>query len=415
MTIDLLLYIFANKFIVKMKNSIWIHPKTVTGSPAEGNTYLRRNYINDEFWLEILKGNHILFAAPRRVGKTSIMKDLVSNPKENFMCIYENVESDNTSRQFYKRIYFLILNRLKAFAKSKKLIEKWSKTLGIEEVSLDGTIKFKDKQPDYKEELLLLIKKLPTLNQRIVLFLDEFPEVISAIRKKEGDDSAIEVLHTLREIRHNKTFDHSTFVLAGSIGLEHVVESLDRLKLINDLHPIKIEPLTRSEAKQLIKLLTKEATMQLAEKETERLLDKLELLIPYFLQLMIEHCDEILYNDSRPDLNIKEIDEAFDRIIRDNKNLNDWEDRLKPPYLHKDEFVFCKSILTSTAHNSISSIQEIFDKSNLLSDTGNYMNLLKMLVRDGYLLEIADGRFRFSSPLLQAWWKKQHPLFEIKK
>jgi hypothetical protein len=170
------------------------------------------------------------------------------------------------------------------------------------------------------------------MNQRVVLFLDEFPEVISAIRKKDGDDAAIEVLHTIREIRHNKAFDHIIFVLAGSIGLEHVVESLDRPKLINDLHPVKIEPLTKSEARQLIAQLIHGASMKITDEILNSMFDKLELLVPYFIQLMIEYSDEILFKENRPLLVNSDLDTAFLRIVKDNRYLSDWESRLKPPY-----------------------------------------------------------------------------------
>jgi hypothetical protein len=398
-----------------MENTNWIHPKTVTGTPAEGQTYLRRNYINEEFWREILKGNHILFTAPRRVGKTSVMKDLVANPEKGYLCIYENVESDYTSRQFYKRLYHLIINRIGTAQKSKKLFEKWIKTIGIEEISVEGNIKFKEKTIDYKDELLLLIAKLPDLNQKVVLFLDEFPEVISAIRKKEGDDPAIEVLHTIREIRHNKKFNHVTFVLAGSIGLEHVVESLDRIKLINDLHPVKIEPLNKAEATQLIRQITKGATINLKDEIIEALLSKLELLVPYFIQLMIEFCDVNLFKELRPQVEKKDIDSVFLQIFKDNSKLSDWESRLKPPYLNKEEYNFCVSLLSLIAQISVIPVQQIFNLAHKHKMTGSYMNLLKMLLRDGYLLEISEHKYRFASPLLQSWWKNQHPSFEIEK
>jgi hypothetical protein len=393
-----------------MESTTWVHPKTVTGSPAEGDTYLRRKYVNEEFWREIQKGNHILFTAPRRVGKTSVMKDLVANPIEDYLCIYENVESDNTSQQFYKRLYHLIISRIGTVQKSKNLFEKWIKTIGIEEISVEGTIKFKEKTIDYKDELLLLISKLPEMNQKVVLFLDEFPEVISAIRKKKDDDSAIEVLHTIREIRHNKAFNHIIFVLAGSIGLEHVVESLDRPKLINDLHPVKIEPLSKSEARQLIAQLTKGATMKIFDEILDTLFDKLELLVPYFIQLMIEYSDEILYTENRTVLVNNDFDAAFLRIVKDNRYLSDWESRLKPPYLLKEENTFCISLLTFIAHKSVISIQEIFNLAQNAKMKSTYMNLIKMLIRDGYLLEAPDKKYRFSSPLLQSWWKNQHPI-----
>ncbi|MFA5974246.1 MAG: ATP-binding protein [Lentimicrobiaceae bacterium] len=393
-----------------MQTENWIHPNTITGPPAEGVSYIRRPNLNQEFWRELKKGSHILFTAPRRVGKTSVMKDLVANPPDGFVCIYEDVESDQTLQEFYKRLYFLILNRLGSFEKSKKILERWLKSRGIEEISMEGSVKFKEKKLDYKEELLQLIKHLPELDKRVVLFLDEFPEVISAIRRNESTDNAIELLHTIREIRLNKDFNHCTLVLAGSIGLEHVVESLDRLKLINDLHPVYIEPLTRDEAKLLISQITKGATIQWDRVHTETLLDRIKLLIPYFLQLMIEECDNILFKKNRRELENEDIGNAFEEIIRKNENLNDWKDRLKLPYIEKDESSFCKKILTILSHANSISIQEIYNEAKSMTEPDNYMNLIKMLIRDGYITEASEGNFRFSSPLLQAWWKKQHPL-----
>jgi AAA+ ATPase superfamily predicted ATPase len=102
-----------------MENIEWKHPETITGPPAEGVRFFRRNYINEELWREILKGVHILFAAPRRVGKTSIMKDIVNQGKKGYLCIFENIQSVNTNEKFYQRLYFLILNQLGNFSKTK--------------------------------------------------------------------------------------------------------------------------------------------------------------------------------------------------------------------------------------------------------------------------------------------------------
>ena len=394
-----------------MENNNWIHPKTITGPPAEGDSYIRRPYLNEEFWREIVKGAHILFIAPRRVGKTSVMKDLVANHPEGYNCIYENVESDQSLNDFFKRLYLLVLDKLSVVEKTRKHIEIWLKGRGIEEISFEGGIKFKEKELDYKKELLLLIQKLPDLDKKVVLFLDEFPEVISAIRRTESDDNAIEVLHTIREIRQKSEFRNCIFVLAGSIGLEHVVESLDRSKLINDLHPVRIEPLTADEAKKLIKQITIDATIQYNSSLTEILLGKIEHLVPYFIQLMIEEIDGTLFKENRRLLEAKDIESAFLSIIKKNTNLKDWKDRLNLPYINRDESDFCYKILAILAHHSFISIQEIYNESQLLlAVPGNYMSVIAMLTRDGYITETPEGLYKYASPLLQAWWKTQHPI-----
>ncbi len=394
-----------------MDRTKWIHPKTITGPPAEGESYIRRQYLNDEFWREIKKGAHILFTAPRRVGKTSVMKDLIANPHDGYNCIFEDVESDKSMQEFFKRLYFLILHRLSLVGKTRKNVERWLKERGIEEISFEGGIKIKEKELDHKNELLLLIQKLPELDQKIVLFLDEFPEVISSIRRNEGDSSAIEVLHTIREIRQKEEFRNCTFVLAGSVGLEHVVESLDRPKLINDLHPVRIEALNRDEAVQLIEQLTHLATVKYTPELIGTILNKIKHLIPYFIQLMVEEIDSLLHKENRQTPDIKDIDAAFESIVRKNTNLKDWKDRLNVPYVKAEEALLCHKILSILSHKGSITIQEVYNEAALHVLISNYMNIITMLIHDGYITEKQNGIYRFASPLLQAWWKKQHPIY----
>ncbi|MBN1340531.1 MAG: hypothetical protein JXA03_14475 [Bacteroidales bacterium] len=398
-----------------MENIHWKHPNTITGPPAEGSRFFRRQYINDELWREIEKGVHVLFSAPRRVGKTSIMIDIVNQKRKGYTCVFENIQSVNRKDDFYKRLYFLLLNQLGKIERVKKILVKWLKAKGIEEISREGGIKIKEIKSDYKTELLSLIAKLPELEEKVVLFLDEFSEVIYRIRKYENIENAIDILQTLREIRQKKEFRHCFFVLSGSVGLEHVVESIDRLTLINDLHPLKVGPLSLPEAEELIRQLTDGSTMIIKEAEAAYLLEKLGHMIPFFIQLLIEECNDTLYSENRPGLTNSDIDSALEQIINKEKNLNDWEDRLRPDYLSQSAFEFCRDILTRIAHAGYITTQEIFDLSVKYAERDKYMNHLKMLVNDGYLSECHQSQYRFVSPLLKSWWMMRHPEFEIEK
>jgi len=131
----LLLKYFANNFIAINlyqqnyceMNKKWTAPKTITGDAATGERYLRREHINNYFWQEVAKGNHILFVAPRRVGKTSILKDLAENPIEGYACIYQNIEGVDTKNKFYERLFELILKCVSKTQKAKKLLSAWLK------------------------------------------------------------------------------------------------------------------------------------------------------------------------------------------------------------------------------------------------------------------------------------------------
>src|ERR1700742_3928653 len=118
----------------------WVHPNTITGDAATDGRYLRRKYINEEFWREVKKGNHILFVAPRRVGKTSIMKDLAANCPDGFVCIYEDIEDVKSRNEFYKRIFELILHCVdrSKLKEAKAFIARCIKKYSIKEIAKSG-------------------------------------------------------------------------------------------------------------------------------------------------------------------------------------------------------------------------------------------------------------------------------------
>ena len=217
-------------------------------------------------------------------------------------------------------------------------------------------------------------------------------------------------MHTLREIRSDADFRKFTLVYAGSIGLQFVIKTIDRPKLINDLHPVKTGALDEDEAAQLIRQLTQHATIQFSEAAIAYLLKKVHHLLPYYIQLMIEEIDRICRTASRPEVTNADIDAAFTGVLKTNKNFDDWLERLKDYQLV--HFPFINSILKSCAHKSSITVQEIY---NIAGDKKfkrqeDYMDFVEELMNDGYLVEEEEHVYRFISPFLQQFWLKKYPL-----
>jgi len=153
----------------------------------------------------VRKGNHILFVAPRRVGKTSIMKDLAESCPEGFAGIYQNIEGVRSGNEFYERLFHLILRCIhrSPVAKAKTFIEKCLKKYSIREISLSN-LKIDEKALDYEQEIRDLVPRLKETGIHTVIFLDEFSEVINKLNQQGLKDEAIAILHTLREIRSDE-------------------------------------------------------------------------------------------------------------------------------------------------------------------------------------------------------------------
>ena len=387
----------------------WIHPNTITGDAATDEQYLRRDYINEYFWREVKKGNHILFVAPRRVGKTSIMKDLAENCPEGFVCIYESIEGVSSRNEFYRRLFELILqsaNRSR-IKQAKEFIAKCMKKYSIKEISGFG-ITLDAREIDYERELRGLIPELKNASVHAVIFLDEFAEVIHKLKKNGRQEDAIEILHTLREIRSNNDFKHFTVVYAGSMGLEFVIKQIARPKLINDLHAVQLNALTDPEATRLIAQLTNGTTIQLPENVQSYLKQKIGYLLPYYLQLMIEGLDEIAFENKISEVTIEMVDAAFQNALNKRKNFEDWILRLKEYYA--ENFAFINEILKHAAHYGRITVQEVYDRAKEFGRMEDYMDFIDELLNDGYLVEQEKHIYHFTSPLLHQFWLQKYPV-----
>jgi predicted AAA+ superfamily ATPase len=80
--------------------SNWKNPKIIVGNVAKGDFYFPRLDIEAQIWEELDKGSHILLAAPRRVGKTSVMLSMLENSPADIRCIFKNIQGVQSEESF---------------------------------------------------------------------------------------------------------------------------------------------------------------------------------------------------------------------------------------------------------------------------------------------------------------------------
>jgi len=391
----------------------WISPKTILGPPAIGNYYYPRTEIVDEIWDELEKGNFILIAAPRRVGKTSVMRDIEANPRENYKVTFENIQAVKSEIDFYKTLYKLILNCLKTSKKASKWLSAYIKTKKISEISTSG-IKLEDKDLDYLQEINTIFKELASNTETIVLLLDELPEVLHQLNKDGKKDEAIAILHQLRAWRQSN-FMKLQFVFAGSVGIHYVVKNIEgRTSSLNDLIPAICNPLIREEALDYIDWATSnKASVQYDETLKNYLLQKIQhYYTPYFINLMLGEIDKTARKRSNISITNTDIDQAFINVEKNNQHFADWKNRLKD-YMPKTDFDFVNEILIHISHKDSASIQTIFDKAMKHNKADEYMDLIHDLTQDGYIMETTESNhnYVFISPFLKAFWKQNNPIY----
>ena len=389
----------------------WKIPKIVIGSVAIGGHFFKRNDIVKQIWDELKKGESVLLAAPRRVGKTSVMQYMEKRPIKNYKLIFQNIQGIKSANEFFERIYTLLLNCLNTTDKAQKWVEKFLKSKSITEISLNG-IKFEKNPTDFLAEINTLLREInnnPEI-ETIVLLLDELPEVLFRINQKSKED-AVSILKNLRHWRQQPEMNKKVkFVLAGSVGIHYVVDKIEKRNTdLNDLKAVDFYPLSDSEAHKYIDWATKGATVTYDTELKQHLLNKIQYFVPYFINLLLEKIDEQAYKTNNSKITKQSIDNAFDMVVKHSDYFEDWKKRLQN-YMPVKDFKFVNDILTHTAHKGHISLQEIYDKAVEHNKTTDYMEFIKELEKDGYIIEM-ENKYQFVSSFLSSFWKRNNPTF----
>jgi Cdc6-like AAA superfamily ATPase len=381
--------------------------KIQCGNPVRGDDFFNREKLIEKAWDMIDSGNHILIAAPRRVGKTSLMWYLLDHPKDNYTFLYIDTETINNENEFYRKIVNKILktNYVKSSQKILTFLEKHKPT--IKKLGPDGVEFGVSEDHDYCEMLSRILKSAHTENKKLVIMLDEFPETLDNIINDEGKSEGRHFLQSNRELRLDPEISKNVlFIYTGSIGLENIVSKLNIMKTINDLSKLKIPPLKKEEAKQLIELLLENVEFDLSGDLIDYILQKIEWLIPFYIQLIIDELKNLYRDENLQQITIDTVNQAIDEILEQRQHFEHWHTRLRTSIKGK-EYNFTKELLNITSENETISTNEIFNLAVKYNLEDSYKDLLGSLIYDGYINNNDDVKiYRYNSPILRMWWRK---------
>jgi hypothetical protein len=391
--------------------------KNIVGSPARGNNFYQRNREIQNLIYKIQSGNNIQIAAPRRIGKTSILHYLKDNQIEGYYYVFIDTESIDNETDFYKKLFQEII-KSDSISKSKKLInllnKKSNKFLDkIKSVQILGSsIELNESTTniDYYEDLQNLLCGLELENnKRIILLIDEFPQTIQNIidnNKEEGEKNAIKFLQTNRQLRQNPAVsDKVTFIYTGSIGLTYTVSKINSTAFINDLNSVEVLALEPKEGIDFLRQLLLSYKETIGNKVAEYLMQKIEWLVPFHIQLAVQ---EIMAIKGKAIITKEIVDQAFTKIVeaRNNNHFDHYYSRLRT-HFKKEEVLFSNELLQKIADENTLTKGTIYDLSVKYHLEAECKRILETLVYDGYINNNDDvNSYRFNSPILRMWWQK---------
>lgn len=193
----------------------------VTFDAMKNNPFPTNYYLGEEFFCDretetqtlvsgLLNGNSMTLTAIRRMGKTGLIHHVLEKLKSEMLPIYLDILPTNDKTAFVKELSTAIVNAVPEKSPIGKKIWDFIKTLrpvisfdpltGNPQVSITGT------QNDADKNIDALLKFLNNLDQKVVIAVDEFQQIL-AYPEKNTDAWLRSIIQTLTNV---------VFIFSGS-------------------------------------------------------------------------------------------------------------------------------------------------------------------------------------------------------
>lgn len=407
----------------------------IAGSPVEGDNFFGRTAVVSHLQ-QTLGNDDILLLGPRRIGKTSIARAVMSKVRaDHWQAIEINVASCADERGFLDKLDGA-LKPVMASAASQAwhtVAEKFKSVTGrikTAKISIPGgggvEIGVGNQEAEdwaaIGSEVLALIAQA---EERWLIYVDELPIMLFTIIRNDPTNGVQRVRRFLDWLRNDVRAIPGTnkvrWLISGSVGLDTLVQEHRMSDTINSLSHQGLDPFTETEAINMLSALAKRYDIELSETDAKKLVDAIHWPQPYYLQSAFHHLRSFIRSDPASvaaDL----IDKAVDRLIQpgSDNDFHHWEQRLTMQ-LNVADAQYAQALLTYAAkdpsgvrpENLLANLQERMPNDTLEVVRKTFIRLRDILQRDAYWWadeSTGEKRYRFRLEPLRRWWLRRDSL-----
>lgn len=386
--------------------------------PEPDELYGRQDFI-EHLWRQI-QGNNILLLAPRRFGKTGVMRHVLLKPREGYVPIYLDLEDVDTPQEFLWRLTGELLahDRLRRFLQGAKGMPKgimdWAHD-HFDEVGFEGAkIKFKESLGDnWRDAAKRLLRHLEKCDQTVIFILDELPAMLETIAEKVDEDTAKDFMAWFRTVRlqQKDQLRRHRFIVGGSIGIDVILRRLNTVDKLNDFERLYVQPLERNDAVKLSDDLAKAMDVQWDESVRKRLLELVGPPVPYFVHLFFSQLGQ-LSGQERHGLTVETLEAMYQKRILGptcKHYFDHYRERLKRyGTVGERAAMAVLSTVAEQGRASDSVLWEVYRKARKrgTSELG-FVELMADLECDWYLvLDPHTNEYYFMVAIMRDWWRR---------
>jgi hypothetical protein len=395
--------------------------RNIVGNVPEPDELYGRDDLIEHLWRQLV-GNNILVLAPRRFGKSGVIRHLLERPRLGFIPIALDLMDVDLPSEFALRLTAAIvaqsgLRTALQAAKNLPVALRRFITDNVDAVEIEG-VKVELRRtvgPNWSETVGRLLRELEKVDNTVVFLLDEFPVMLAAMTQKHGVGAAQEFMAWFSSIRlHGKdVLRRHRYVIAGSIGIDTLLRRINAPDKLRDFERVPVGAVAEESAMNLAHDLSESLDIGMAEPLIRAGLDLIGPRVPYFIHLLFSQLAQLRPMERRP-----LTQPILDRVYRDQilgptcKHYFDhYRDRLarygKP--LERAALAVLRGVADAPAGRVGASA--LFDLYRKARGRGagevEFDDLLADLECDWYLrLDPQTNEYYFMVNVMRDWWRR---------
>jgi len=396
----------------------------IVGNVVTGSDFFGREKDIKKFIGLLKNKSNILLLGQRRIGKSSLMLETANRLKDEFICLYTDIEHCDSPED-------VIVKFSKTAQEHRGLIKTirdgFVKIFGnikdsVEEVGIDNIARLKLREranSNWMNTGEQLFEWLSNAEKPIIIFFDELPIFINRIMRDESKNITPEkqklvdlFLSWLRSTGIKYT-DRIRIVVGGSIGIEPLLAQINLSSHLNMFTAFPLLPWDNATALEFINDRAIGNNISFEEGAKEYLLEMLGVAIPHFVQKFLQNiCWDCLDRNSSS-CTISDVERVYNEkllAVQGSIELATYVERLERT-LGVEKYNFAKELLSEaaiTGRLTGKAAMVIADNyySNQNEKTEAIRFLLKTFEHDGYLHQ-SGPEYVFKNILLKNYWIKE--------
>ncbi len=394
--------------------------------PSTGRWVSGDDFFDRETELRLLEsrvrdGNHVLLTGQRRMGKTSIARELGRRLETHgWVFLFTDVEGATNERD-------VIAGLARALEPARPILSRFAgkmkRWLGEQSEKIDEmsalTFRLKTRagvgRGNWRYRGGQFFDVCTAHDQPVLIVIDELPIFLAKLlRNEDGTRRVDDFLSWLRGMLQGPRSSSPVLIASGSIGLAPLVRRLGIPDRINHLYPFRLGPWTRETSVECFERLAKDNGLQSANGVADAVYEALGTGIPHYVQSFFAHLQELAAEKNQSLVTMQDVDEVYRTVLLGSSEDNDlfhYQTRLKEGLNDENSYTIALEILAETATQGTFTPEARRCLARLYSpDEGNVpgriADVLDVLIHDGYLQDGENG-YHFPFRLLRDWWSNR--------